>query len=189
MLEECRQSGEFVAYHMWGDEPESFLVGVVEELSPTKVIFRNVNTEGAYQPISHSVSLRLIHMIDRRTHYLWRLQTLHDLGASDQVEEKDVRNPAAMRAILEEAARMKSIIRVWTSAQEGNDYLVSSLGTDAVVLENVTDGGPADGRSVIRLKRIVRVRAGRAEADNTRAHRHWLSNGFPWTRGEDLPGL
>lgn len=188
-LAQCQGSGEFVGYHMWGDEPGSFLVGVVEELSPTRVVFRDVDPRGAYQPIPHAVSLRLIHSIDRRTHYLWRLQTLHELGVPDPIEEKDARKTDDVRALLKVAAGAKFIVRVWTSAHEANDYLVSSVGDEVVVLLNVTDGGPVDGRSMVRLKRIVRVRVGRDEVDDTRTHRHWSQHGFPRSRGDDLPGL
>lgn len=188
-LAECFETREFVSYHKWGDDPSIFLVGVVEDLSPTRVVFQSVTTNGEYKSPLHAVPLRLIHSLDRRTLYLRRLRTLYDLGVSGSGEEREVRKPAEVRALLEEAARETFIVRVWTAVDEANDYLVSSVGDEVAVLESVIDGGPVDGRSSIRLKRIVRARVGRAERDDTRVHRHWKQHGFPSSRGGELLGL
>ncbi len=188
-LAECQASGELVAYHIWGDEPGSFLVGVVEELSPTKVIFRDVDISGKYEGLAHGVPLRRIHTIDRRTHYLWRLTTLRDLGAADPIDERIVTKPTEVLAVLEEASRNGFIVRIWTAARESKDYFVISASKRTVALESVTDGDQRDGRSVIRLDRIVRVRVGPFELDNTRVHRHWQEAGFPLSRSREEPGL
>lgn len=188
-LSECLETREFVAYHKWGDDPGIFLVGTVQELSSTSVLFWDVDSNGRYQDLPHSVPLRLIHSLDRRTLYLWRLRTLYDLGPSELEEEKDVRRPAEVRTLLEEAVREALVVSIWTSVDEVNDYLVSSVGEEAAVLESVTDGGPVDGRTIMRLKRIVRVRVGRAERDDARVHRHWKQHGFPASRGDILPRL
>jgi hypothetical protein len=171
-LAECQASGEFVAYHSWGDDPGIFLVGMVEEITPTKVVFQEVDLSGPFEG-PHAVPLRRIHSVDRGTHYLKRLRTLHDLGAADPVDEKNVTKSAEVLAILQNAAKEAYIVRIWTAAHEANDYFVTSVGVQTVALANVVDGDQRDGRSVVRLDRIVRVRAGAAEADDTRVHRHW----------------
>ena len=160
-LAECLETGEFVAYHKWGGEPGSFLVGSVQSLTATSVVFWDVDTHGEIESLPYAVPLRLIHSLDRRTHYLWRLRTLYDLGTSDPEDARDVRKAAEVRALLEEAAKERGIVRVWTSADEANDYLVSSVGDEVAALESVTDGGQA-GRSLDDSVEAHREGAGRA---------------------------
>lgn len=176
-LEECRVSGEFVAYHKWGGDPSIFLVGIVRDLTPTKATFQDVDPRGVLKEIG-AVPLRLIHTLDRGTLYLWRLRTLYELGPS-VLEERDVRKPAGVRALLEQAAREGTVVRVWTSAQEADEVRVLSVGEETATLSSVYDAGPPNGRTTIRLKRIVRVRWGPSEADDTRVYRQGLEYGFP----------
>ena len=123
--------------------------------------------------------LRLIHTIDRNTPYLWRLRALHEMGPAPPIEEREARKRTEIRAILQDAAQDAAIVRIWTAAGEKNDALVLAVGEEAVAVAPVFEGGPADGRSVIRLRRIVRVRRGASEEDDARVHRYGLAHGFP----------
>ena len=168
VLDGCRRTGEFVAYHKWGDQPDIFCVGVVRNLTGTKATFTDVDPRGRFEGESHAVALRLIHTLDRDTLYLRRLQILHDLEPEETTEGVDVRKPSEVRLLLERAAEERAIVRVWTSADEANDFLILAVGERTVTVSSVTDGGPEDGRTTLRLRRIVRARLGPAERDDAR---------------------
>ena len=172
VLDECRKTGEFVAYYKWGDQPDIFLVGVVGDLSETNATFTNVDPRGRLEEGTHVVPLRLIHTLDRDTLYLRRLQILHGMEPEEETETEDVRKPAEVRKLLKRAAEERAIVRLWTSAEEANNFLILSIGERTVTVASVTDGGPEDGRTTLRLKRIVRARFGPSERDDTRVHRH-----------------
>ncbi|RYG29300.1 hypothetical protein EON81_26960, partial [bacterium] len=54
-LSECLDTREFVAYHKWGADPGIFLVGQVQELSPTSVYFWDIDTNGEFEADPHHV--------------------------------------------------------------------------------------------------------------------------------------
>lgn len=105
VLDECRNTREFVAYHKWGDQPDVFLVGVVRDLSGTKATFTDVDPRGRLEEGTHAVPLRLIHSLDRGTLYLRRLQILHGMESEEETETEDVRNPLAHNAKVDWALR------------------------------------------------------------------------------------
>lgn len=179
-LAEARETGELVAYHKWGDDPSIFLVGRVLELSPTSATFEDIDSSGRSDE-NMKVPLRLIHTIDRGTIYLWRLQVLCDLGAPEG-EKREVTKPAEVKALLEKAAREGWIVTVWSSAHDKeDDCLILAVGEETVSFTLAFDGGPANGRTMMRLDRIKRVRYGRGERNDTLVHRHGLTHGFPGT--------
>lgn len=177
-LNECRASGEFVACHRRGDDPSLFVVGVVLELSSTRVTFRDVNPRGQYEE-EFSVPLRSIHTLDRGTRYLWRLKILNENEATEPAEIRDLRKPAEVRAFLEDAAQKRSIVHLWTSVDDHEDVIVHAVGEGVVTVASVFEGGPEDGRTMIRLSRIKRVRHACGEHDETVVHRYGLEHGFP----------
>lgn len=179
-LAEAKVTGEFVAYHKWGDDPSIFLVGRVLELSPTSVTFDDIDTSGqGGDPFT--VALRLIHTVDRGTAYLWRLRVLHEWGVSEG-EDREVTKRAEVRALLEEAAMEKFVVNIATSAQDDDDYVVLSVGEETAVLGILFDAQPWGGRTVVRLKRITRVRYGKHERNDTAVYRYGLEYGFPNTK-------
>ncbi len=170
-LDECLASGEFVAYHKWGDDPSIFLVGVVQDLTPTKATFQSVDSRGTLEAKTDAVPLRLIHTLDRGTPYLHRLRTLYEIGPAEPVETHEARKAAEIRRLLEEAARKENVVRIWTSAEESSDVLVLAIDDETVAVTTVFDAKRIEGHSVIRLKRIVRARYGASEGDDTRVYR------------------
>ncbi len=177
-LEECQASGEFVAYHKWGDDPDIFIVGVVQELDGTKAVFCGVDQRGQFEPEDDAVPLRRIHTIHRGTAYLWRLRVLNEMGPT-AFEKRIGKTRGEIRSILENAAQRGAIVRIWTSAHDADDYLIHAVGEETVAASNVLDGDQSDGRYVFRLRRIVKVRLGWREHDNLRVHRSGLAHGFP----------
>ena len=172
VLDVCRSTGEFVAYHKWGDTPDIFLVGVVRDLTDTKVTFANVDPRGRFEDDNYAVALRLIHTLDRDTFYIRRLKILNDLEPEEETESEDVRKPAKIRALLDRAAEERAIVRLRTSADEANDFIILAVGERTVTVSSVTDGGPEDGRTTLRLKRVVRALIGPSERDDARVFHH-----------------
>jgi hypothetical protein len=183
-LSECRETGEFVAFHKWADDPTLILVGVVRELTPTAATFDEVRPNGVMDS-SITVPLRLIHTLDRGTLYLWRLKVLHELGPSENAP-RELRKPAEIRAALVEAAGRGEGVRVWTSADDYEDYLVLSVGEETATFTTIPDGGPSEGRTILRLRRIVRLRVGGyGERDDARVNAYGKVHGFPDTDPRD----
>lgn len=179
-LAEAKETGELVAYHRWGDDPSIFLVGRVVELSPTSVTFDTFDTKG--QPDDpHKVPLRVIHTLDRGNFYLWRIEKLRNLTV-EEGEEREVTRPAEIRTLLEDAAREGWIVTLWTSAKDKQeDMLVLAIGEQTVTVTFAPDAARADGRTMIRLNRIKRVRFGYRERHDNAVHRYGLEHGFPNT--------
>jgi hypothetical protein len=176
-LSECRETGEFVAFHKWGDDPTIFLVGVVRELTPTSATFDEVDPNGVMES-SITVPLRLIHTLSRGTMYLWRLKVLHELGPSENAP-RELRKPAEIRAALVEAAARGEGVRVWTSADDHEYCLVLSVGEETATFAEILDGGLANGRTILRLRRIVRLRVGGyGERDVARLNAYAKAHGF-----------
>ena len=125
------------------------------------------------------VPLRLIHTLDRGTLYLWRLKVLSEIGPSDD-EGREYVKAGEIRAALLEAAKTGEGVRLWTSAADHEDYLVRSVGDETVTVIEAHDGGPAYGRTLIRLQRIVRLRVGDSgNRDDVRVNAYGREHGFP----------
>lgn len=177
-LADAQAAGEMVAFHKWGDDPSIFLVGFVRDLSPTSATFELIAGNGAFDEV-FKAPLRLIHSIDRGTLYLWRLKVLYEQGHTPDKDLRRATKPTEVRSLLEEAAREGFIVRIWTSVRDSDDCRVLSVGEETVVLTRIVDGGPAEGRTVVRLKRIQEVRYGEDERNDTLVHRYGLTHGFP----------